>query len=235
MSLPHDDCHQFVSGPGAVEVDDPLELSNAITVEAWVSTAANGGDAIQPLVSAWAPTPEMTRFDAYAAGTTDGLDSTGFFGAVFDGRHIYFAPQHDNDNRHCKVLRYDTHGAFKDATAWEAYDAGETSGLNTKGYYGAIADGRYITFIPRRDSEDFHSRILRKNDTYWDQRLQPDKGHYEALDRFADAVLNDTPSPCDEIDGARATCMALKAQESIRLNQAVDICGDEYHLPLRRT
>ena len=78
------------------------------------------------------------------------------------------------------------------------------------------------------------SAILRKNNAYWDQRLQPDKGHYEALDRFADAVLNDTPSPCDEIDGARATCMALKAQESIRRNQPVDISGDDYFLPLRR-
>ena len=78
------------------------------------------------------------------------------------------------------------------------------------------------------------SAILRKNDAYWDQSLQPDKGHYEALDRFADAILNGTLSPCDEIAGARATCLALKAQESIRRNLPVDISGEDYWLPLRR-
>ncbi len=165
MKPPHDDQHLFVAADGVVVRDLPLTLSAAVTVEAWVSTAAGGGDAIQPLVSAWAPTAAMTGFDAYDAGMTDGLDSTGFFGAVFDGRHVYFAPQHDTDNRHGKVLRYDTHGGFKDVAAWEAYDAGATNGLNTKGYYGAVADGRYITFIPRRDSEEFHSRFLRYDTT----------------------------------------------------------------------
>ena len=161
MRPPHDDKHLFVAADGVVALDLPLTLSDAITVEAWVSTDTDGEDAIQPLVSAWAPKTAMTGFDAYDAGMTDGLDSTGFFGAVFDGRHVYFVPQHDTDSRHGKVLRYDTHCDFKDVAAWEAYDAGQTNGLNSKGYYGAVADGRYITFIPRRDSEDFHSRILR--------------------------------------------------------------------------
>jgi len=89
------------------------------------------------------------------------MDTTGFFGAVFDGRYVYFVPQHDRVDRHGKVLRYDTHGAFKKLESWTAYGAGETDGLNTKGYYGAVYDGRFITFIPRRDSEVFHYRMLR--------------------------------------------------------------------------
>ena len=64
-------------------------------------------------------------------------------------------------SRHGKVLRYDTHAGFDDPASWLAYDAGATGGLNTKGYYGAVFDGRYVTFIPRLDSDDFHSRFLR--------------------------------------------------------------------------
>lgn len=79
------------------------------------------------------------------------------------------------------------------------------------------------------------SAVLRENDSYWDKPLQPVKGHARSLDLFADALFNGTPSPCDEIDGARATCMALKALESIRRNEPVDIVGEEYFLPRRRT
>ena len=55
-----------------------------------------------------------------------------------------------------------------------------------------------------------------------------DKGHYNMLDRFADCILLDAPSPCDELDGARATLMCLKAKESARLGLPVKISIDEY-------
>ena len=39
--------------------------------------------------------------------------------------------------------------------AWSVYDAGNTGGMNTKGYYGAVFDGRYVYFVPYNDGSAF--------------------------------------------------------------------------------
>ena len=44
----------------------------------------------------------------------------------------------------------------------------------------------------------------------------PDKGHRGLLDAFAGAILNDTPSPIDEMAGMRATYLSVRAMDSIR-------------------
>ena len=49
---------------------------------------------------------------------------------------------------------------FDNPKNWSAFDAGETDGLDTKGYFGTVSDGRYIYFVPCR-SRDFHARVLR--------------------------------------------------------------------------
>ena len=78
------------------------------------------------------------------------------------------------------------------------------------------------------------SAVLRAKGLYWERPLEPNKGHYVLLDRYADALLKGGRAPCDEIDGARATCMAHKAYESIRRNAAVQIKGEDYFLGMRR-
>jgi hypothetical protein len=138
-----------------------LNFIDSITVEAWVNAGESRAEAMQEIVSKWAPLASFDSFEAYDAGHTAGMDTTGFFGAVFDGRCIYFVPQHDTKTRHGKVLRFDTHGGFKNPASWQAYDAGNTDGLNTKGYYGAVFDGRFVFFVPRRDPGSFHTRVLR--------------------------------------------------------------------------
>ena len=55
-----------------------------------------------------------------------------------------------------------------------------------------------------------------------------DKGHYHLLDKFVDCILFDAPSPCDELDGSRATTVVHKAKESVRLGLPVKISQDEY-------
>lgn len=55
-----------------------------------------------------------------------------------------------------------------------------------------------------------------------------DKGHYTLLDRFADCILQGAASPCDELDGARATLVTLKARQAIRTGMPVKISRDEY-------
>jgi len=57
---------------------------------------------------------------------------------------------------------------------------------------------------------------------------QPDKGHMAEIDAFADAILNDTPSPVDEIAGARATVLALKGYESLKKKIPVEISEKDY-------
>jgi hypothetical protein len=152
--------HQPASGATCPPPGDP-RFSDAITVEAWVHIREARAEALQTIVAQWEPLTSFDTFDAYDAGHTSGMDTTGFFGAVFDGRYVYFVPQHDTRDRHGRVLRYDTHGAFRSAASWQAYDAGHTDGMVTKGYYGAVFDGRHVYFVPRREPTRFHARVLR--------------------------------------------------------------------------
>ena len=142
-----------------------MRFNDAITVEVWLHARRATSDGLQALVSKWAPGGSFGNFAAYDAGVSSGLDSTGFLGAVFDGRYVYFVPQHDRSRRHGKVLRYDTHKPLQDPGAYVCYDAERTSGLDTRGYYGACFDGRHIYFVPRHDGQNHHSRVLRYDTT----------------------------------------------------------------------
>ena len=47
-------------------------------------------------------------------------------------------------------------------STFNAYDAGTTNSLNTKGYVGAVFDGRYVYFVPEIDNTFAnHGRVLR--------------------------------------------------------------------------
>lgn len=50
-----------------------------------------------------------------------------------------------------------------------------------------------------------------------------DKGHYNMLAGFVDAIINDKPSPCDEIDGFTASYLAELAIKSIGLKQTLPV------------
>ena len=159
-----------------------LKLSDQITVQAWVYWDKYQPELIQPLVSKWALNSSLNNFDAYDASTTDGLDTRGFFGAVFDGRYIYFSPirlSADYSGAHGTVLRYDTHKDFHDQESYDAYDASTTNGLNAKGFCGAAFDGRYIYLVPRHDGKEYHSRFIRY-DTHMDFKDSNSWDSYDA-------------------------------------------------------
>ena len=142
----------------------PFALDKALTVAAWVESPTARAEAMQALVSQWQPRAAFDAFSAYDAGHTDGLVTQGYFGAVFDGRYLYFCPIRDQQERtsvHGRVLRLDTQADFKDPAAWAAYDASHTDGLHTAGFYGGAFDGRYAYFNPRDDGTAHHSRLLR--------------------------------------------------------------------------
>ncbi len=90
--------------------------------------------------------------------------------------------------------------------------------------YPEICDGEgtnlYINKMRERNRVNTDATIL--------ARSEVNKGHYNMLDKFIDCILLDAPSPCDVLDGARATLMCLKARESARLGLPVKISIDEY-------
>ncbi len=162
---------------------EDLNGADEITVEAWVRADADRAEAMQPLVSRWEPLDDFERFNAYDAGNTDGLDTTGFYGSAFDGRYVYYCPirsyRSDRLSIHANVLRYDTQGDFKDPKSYEAYDASQTDGMRTVCYYGAVFDGRYMIFTPRDEGTGYHSRVLRY-DTHGDFKDAASWSAYDA-------------------------------------------------------
>jgi hypothetical protein len=101
-----------------------------------------------------------SSWQAYDAGNTDGLISTSYKGAVFDGRYLFFSPYPNKSN--CVVLRYDTTRALTNSPSWTAYSATNTSGMQTDGYDGAVFDGRYVFFTPYHTAGNlFHGRVMR--------------------------------------------------------------------------
>ena len=155
-----------------------VQLKQGMTVSAWIQARDIMAERMQTIVSKWMLTEKFDAFDAFDAGKTDGLDMTGFLGAVFDGRYMYFVPQHDATRRHGRVLRYDTHAPFMDAKSWEAHDAEKTSGLTTRGFYGATFDGTYVYFTPRTDGTNYHTRVLR----YDTRKAFKEGGSWSAFD-----------------------------------------------------
>ncbi len=70
---------------------------------------------------------------------------------------------------------------------------------------------------------DERARIHADSDGEQWPAVAPDKGHFQLLEAFADAIVNDTPSPIDEFAGARATYLSLRAIESIETGVALPI------------
>ena len=179
--MAEDDAYVWV-GDGSqrlVEHGTAFEKLEALTVEAWVHSTESRPERLEALLSKWRPRDPFEGFAAFDAGDTDLLASSGYFGAVFDGRYVYFSPeQHNSLEQHGIVLRLDTHGDFYDGASYSAYDAQSTDGLVTKGFYGAVFDGAYVYFVPRQCGDHYHSRILR----YDPRRPFKEKAAWEAFD-----------------------------------------------------
>ena len=80
-----------------------------------------------------------------------GKDPDGFSGGAFDGRYVYFAPYFNGSSYSGEVLRYDTQVDFGTPDAWKTYDLPTNGvGQDTRGFSGAVFDGRYVYFVPGR-------------------------------------------------------------------------------------
>ena len=92
------------------------------------------------------------KLNAWDASTTDGLNCRGYSGVGSDEVYIYYTPYYNGSAYHGIVLRQKIYSVFKDASTWEAYDAGNVDSLTTKGFYGSpIFDGRFMYFVPNNN------------------------------------------------------------------------------------
>ena len=91
-----------------------------------------------------------------------GTDAEGYTGGVFDGRYVYFVPDHNGSEYHGEVLRYDTTANFVTAASWTTFDPGANGvGTDPDGYAGAVFDDRYIYFVPFHNGTENHGEVLR--------------------------------------------------------------------------
>ncbi len=109
---------------------------------------------------------DMTR--ACAWRTVDpgelgvGTDPDGYWGAVFDGRYVYFVPFDNGSGYHGEVLRYDTVGNLEEASSWATFDPSANGiGDDPQGFMFAVYDGRYIYFTPYNNGSGSYGQILR--------------------------------------------------------------------------
>ena len=65
-----------------------LDRAEALCVEAYFSLQSPLAESTQVLAAQWALRERMDAFGAFDAGATAGLNTKGYFGAAFDGRHV---------------------------------------------------------------------------------------------------------------------------------------------------
>lgn len=73
--------------------------------------------------------------------------ASGFIGGVFDGRHVYFVPNANDNGGSGVVARYDTRAAFDVAASYQAFDLA-TVDANLRGFFGGTFDGKYVYLVP---------------------------------------------------------------------------------------
>jgi len=91
----------------------------------------------------------------------------GFVGGVFDQHHIYLSPYFNGLERHGLVLRVSVDKDVLDPNHWECFDMTSLHKDN-RGYFGAIADGHIIHFIPHCKEEGIYHGRLASYDTRLD-------------------------------------------------------------------
>jgi hypothetical protein len=91
-------------------------------------------------------------------------NAKGFVGAVFDGRYVYFVPYYNGAAQHGYVARYDTTADFELANSYAVFNSA-TVHANSKGFRGAVFDGRYVYFVPYKNGANYHGQVTRYDTT----------------------------------------------------------------------
>ena len=107
----------------------------------------------------------FTSVNSYTTYDTTVLSSTskGFFGAIFDGRYVYFVPSSDGISGYSgSVTRFDTILPFTSSNSYQIFDLA-AGNSNSRGFIGAVYDGRYIYFAPNNNNS---SGLISRMDAY---------------------------------------------------------------------
>jgi hypothetical protein len=114
---------------------------------------------------------------------------SGYRGAAFDGKLVYFAPYQNNYGRHGFAVFYDTELPFNDPNSWHEADLDLLGG---NGFQGALYHENYVYYVPYfiDPSNTLGSQVYRHNTNMdWD-----DVNSYDAMGFFGayeDAVAVD--------------------------------------------
>ena len=89
---------------------------------------------------------------SFDASETGGLKCSGYAGAAFDGRFVYYVPSGEPWDHHGNALAYDTQKPFVDSNSWMAVSLTNLLGAGTSAFYGAVYDGTYLYYAPMKGS-----------------------------------------------------------------------------------
>jgi hypothetical protein len=89
------------------------------------------------------PFGDRSSWETFDVTTLD-PNASGYFGAVFDGKYVYFA--NGNVAGHSVTLRYDTTGPFGSGGSWDTFNTGLA-------FLGVAFDGQHVYFVPAGSSQ----------------------------------------------------------------------------------
>ncbi len=87
---------------------------------------------------------------------------SGYRGAAFDGKYVYFAPYYNNYGRHNVVMQYDTTQPFDNPDSWNPFAA------PTIGFQGAVYHDGNVYFVPYFVDKGDSGSLIMKYDTKMD-------------------------------------------------------------------
>ena len=129
--------------------------------------------------AAFGSAASWSTFDA----TTVNAHAEGFWGAVFDGRYVYFVPRSTDVTIPSFATRYDTQAAFTSAGSWSAFDT-TTVNAGAKLFQSGAFDGRYVYFVPISSDGAASDGMVTRYDT------QGAFGNGSSWSTFATTALN---------------------------------------------
>jgi predicted dehydrogenase len=89
----------------------------------------------------------------------------------------------------------------------------------------------FLTVNPARIA--LHDRVKLRTGSIETVLPGPDKGHLREIEAYGDAILAGRPAPVNEVDGAAATLMGLKAMAAIDRHTVQAVKPSEYFLKKR--
>lgn len=116
------------------------------------------------LVLRYDPTAPFASGSSYATFdlTTVNPAAKGFIGSAFDGRYLYLAQFNNGTEYGGRIARFDTLASFSAPQSWTIFDA-STVNAASKGFQGAIFDGRYVYFLPYFNTD--YDGVITRYDT----------------------------------------------------------------------